>query len=43
MGERYMTLQIGGNTRDMPIQLIFCGVWARELGRNEIYIYQFES
>ena len=38
-----MRLQIGGKTRKSPILLIFHGVWARELGRNETYIYQFDS
>ena len=42
MGERYGTKN-RGKTRKSPIQLIFRGVWARELGWNETYIYQFES
>ena len=33
-----MTLQIGRKTRKSPILLIFHGVWARKLGRNETYI-----
>ena len=35
-----MRLQIGGKTRK---SLIFRGVWARKLGRNETYIYQLNS
>ena len=38
-----MRLQIGGKTKKASIQLIFRGVSARELGRNETYIYQFDS
>ena len=38
-----MRLQIGGKTRKSAIQLIFRGVWAREIERNETYIYQFDS
>ena len=38
-----MTLQIGGRTRKSFIQLIFRGVWAKELWRNETYIYQLNS
>ena len=38
-----MRLQIGRKTRKSPIQFIFRGVWARELGRNETYIYQLNS
>ena len=40
---RGMRLQIGGKTRKSAIQLIFCGVWTREIERNETYIYQFDS
>ena len=42
MGERYGNKK-RGKTRKSPIQLIFREVWARELGMNETYIYQFES
>ena len=37
-----MALQIGGKTRKSAIQLIFRGVWARVIERNETYIYQFD-
>ena len=38
-----MRLQIGGKTRKWPIQLVFRGVWVRELERNETYISQLNS
>ena len=38
-----MRIQIGGKTRKSAIQLIVRGVWAREIGRNKSYIYQFDS
>ena len=37
-----MRLQIGGKTKKASIQLIFRGVSARELGRNETFIYKFD-
>ena len=40
---RGMRLQIGGKTRKSAIQLIFRGVWAREIEGNETYIYKFYS
>ena len=38
-----MRIQIGEKTRKSAIELIFRGVWAREIGRNKTYIYQFDS
>ena len=29
-------------TRKSPIQHIFCGAWAKELGKNETNIYQIK-
>ena len=37
-----MRIQIRGKTRKLAIQLIFRGVWAREIGKIK-HIYQFDS
>ena len=39
----HISERVGGRTRKSFIHLIFRGVWAKELWRNETYIYQLNS